>query len=174
MVGTVPIRWDGQAHGRLRLREEGVFTVFEGECEDPGTLVRLWVHGEKSKGYLGLMEPAEGKLRIVRRLSPLAVAELPPVILYASPEGAEAPPEDAKPARKTPSRSMPEAPRERDTDLLWYDLGDGSLYTFYGGQGYRAIPAAERGIGQSGMLEKRRIAGRDYAVYPLRNGRMVL
>ena len=170
MVGTYPIRWDGQVHGKLRLREEGVFTVFEGECEDPGTLVRLWVYGEKTKGYLGLMEPAEGKLRLTRRLSPLTMRDLPPDIRYAAPEGSDTPP---GPAHQTAVPAAPDAPQERDTDLLWYDLGDGSLYTFYGGQGYRAIPAPEHGPMQSGMAEKRRIAGRDYAVYPVRNGRMV-
>jgi len=178
LVGEFPIRWDGQVHGRLTAREEGVHTVWQGECEDPGKLVRLWVFGEKTKGYLGVMEPAGGKLEIRRRFSPLAMAELPREILFAAPEGTDTPPGTKENGERETLSPKPAptvtVPREKGTDLLWYELGDGSLYTLYDRQGYRAIPVSDGSPVSEKMVERRRINGRDYAVYALRDGRMIL
>ena len=64
-------------------------------------------------------------------------------------------------------------PRERTGDVLWRDAGDGSLFTVYKNQPYRAIPMAAWGLPTERMVEKRTINGVEYAIFALKDGKIV-
>jgi len=185
----VPIKIDGRETGRLSIRQEGPYTVFEGRSEDPGRLLRLSVYGGTQEGKLGVMMPEKGTLSIRKKLSRSDLRNFPERIDYAGEAGARptppppppppkdeespAPPqnppesrprEDARPAAEVPPPPPPEKP-ESGGDLLWYSAGDGSLFTSWEGRRYRAVPAAAHGLPESLIVEKRRIEGVDYAVF---------
>ena len=55
-----PVFIAGEQAGTLRESQSGLYTLFETSLpEDPGGLVRLYVHGGGESAYLGLMTPAE-------------------------------------------------------------------------------------------------------------------
>ncbi|MBE6969262.1 MAG: hypothetical protein E7442_03960 [Ruminococcaceae bacterium] len=193
----VPIKIDGRETGRLSIRQEGPYTVFEGRSEDPGRLLRLSVYGGTQEGKLGVMMPEKGTLIIRKRLSRAELRNFPERIDYAGESGARpappppppkpeagAEPESApppapptpRPAPVTPAvPPPPPAPPERPEqggDLLWYSAGDGSLYTLWEGKRYRAIPAAAHGLPESRIVEKRRIEGVEYAIFETEGGRV--
>lgn len=183
----VPIKIDGRETGRLSIRQEGPYTVFEGRSEDPGRLLRLSVYGGGQEGKLGVMMPEKGTLGIRKKLSRAELRNFPERIDYAGESGARltpppppppSPPEPASPPptppapRPAPETSPPAPPSpppperpECGGDLLWYSAGDGSLYTSWEGKRYRAIPAAAHGLPESRIVEKRRIEGVEYAVF---------
>lgn len=165
METRVAIRWDNADRGELCVKEEGLTTVFSARCEDPGRLFRLSVYGGGKEGYLGVMQPERGLLTLQKRLTRTAMAGFPDMIEYAGEAGGRpaqsAPPEPAKEA------APPAAKTEENTDLLWYRLGDGSLYTVYRRQPYRAVPFCPGGVSRENFVEKRIIEGIAYAVYAL-------
>ena len=89
-----PILIGGERAGTLRESQSGLYTLFEaGLPEDPGGLVRLYVHGGGKSAYLGLLTPDGGGLALRRRLSALERRALPAEIAFASnvPEASAAP-----------------------------------------------------------------------------------
>ena len=89
-----PILIGGERAGTLRESKSGLYTLFEASLpEDPGGLVRLYVHGGGSSAYLGLLTPGGGGLALRRRLSALERRALPAAIAFASdaPEASAAP-----------------------------------------------------------------------------------
>ncbi len=88
----IPILIHGRESGRLQIRQEGPYTVFEGRCEDPGGIMRLSVYGQGREGRLGVMLPESGGLVIRKRLSRAALRDFPGEMEYAAPSG-ETPPE---------------------------------------------------------------------------------
>ncbi len=87
MTGEYPIVIDGVQKGTLCIRKEGLMTVFEAVCSDPGRLIRLSVYGEY-EAYLGVMIPTEtGMLRLEKQLSRNALRGFPETIRYAGPAG---------------------------------------------------------------------------------------
>ncbi len=87
MTGEYPIMIDGMQVGKLCIRKEGLMTVFEAECQDPGYLLRLSVYGE-AEAYLGVMVPKEdGMLCLKKKLSRNALAGFPETIRYAGAAG---------------------------------------------------------------------------------------
>lgn len=64
----IPIYIDGRQAGTLRMEKSGAYTVLHGDMEDVGRLVRLYVFGEREM-YLGIPEPEEGRLVLLRRLT---------------------------------------------------------------------------------------------------------
>lgn len=192
MSETYPVLLCGEKKGTLTVSCEGLTTRFDAKCEDPGTLVRLSVYGGGREGYLGVMTPENGVLTLHRRLTRAALAAFPAEIEFAAeagrktaapeqkPESArppekrtEAAPVQAAPAQSTPMQNTAPKPRERAGDIVWRDAGDGSLYTVYKNQPYRAIPMAAWGLPTERMVEKRTIHGVEYAIFALKDGRIV-
>lgn len=103
----IPVYIDGRQEGWLSIRREGAATVMDARLRDVGRVVRLTVFGEK-EGYLGVPEPEEGGLRLVRRLSPSDMRRFPAAPEYA----ANARLKDARP--KEPEE-RPDPPRH----VLW-------------------------------------------------------
>ena len=175
MDETYPILFHGEKKGELTRTQRGLFTEFSARCEDTGGVVRLSVYGGDREGYLGVMEPADGALHLTRRLSRTATAGFPAVIEYAAPAGEPIPSGEASRPETPcePRGADPPAPAEANTDLLWYQAGDGSLVTTWEGKQYRAIPMAAWGVPMEHALEKRTIDGVDYAVFALRDSQVI-
>lgn len=109
MEGTYPILIDGEERGTLTVMKSGLMTVFEAECEDTGGVLRLSVYGG-SEGYLGVMAPVEGVLKLKKSMSRSALKLFPGEIIYAGPAGME---EITTFAEKNPEKpEKPEAPEE--------------------------------------------------------------
>lgn len=193
MSETYPVLLCGEKKGTLAVSREGLTTRFDAKCEDPGTLVRLSVYGGGREGYLGVMTPENGVLTLHRRLTRAALAAFPAEIEFAAEAGrksaaperrpeSERPPEKraetAAPVQTTPTQPVAmqntaPKPRERAGDIVWRDAGDGSLYTVYKNQPYRAIPMAAWGLPTERMVEKRTIHGVEYAIFALKDGRIL-
>ena len=193
MSETYPVLINGEKKGTLTVSREGLTTRFDAKCEDPGTLVRLSVYGGGKEGYLGVMTPENGVLTLHRRLTRAALAAFPAEIELVAEAGrntsaperrpeSERPPEKraetAAPVQTTPAQPVAmqntaPKPRERAGDIVWRDAGDGSLYTVYKNQPYRAIPMAAWGLPTERMVEKRTIHGVEYAIFALKDGRIL-
>lgn len=198
MSETYPVLINGEKKGTLAVSREGLTTRFDAKCEDPGTLVRLSVYGSGREGYLGVMTPENGVLTLHRKLTRAALAAFPVEIEFAAeagrntsaperrPEGGQTPEKRAEtaPAQSAPAPAAPKPnaapvqgnaprPRERAGDIVWRDAGDGSLYTVYKNQPYRAIPMAAWGLPTERMVEKRVINGVEYAIFALKDGRIL-
>lgn len=72
----IPIYIDGAPAGTLTMEKRGAFVWLQGDMADPGRLVRLYIYGER-EAYLGVPLPEDGRLRLLRRLSPTEAARLP-------------------------------------------------------------------------------------------------
>lgn len=106
----IPIYIDDRQVGSLRVGKSGAYTVLRGEMEDVGRLVRLHVFGERdSHIYIGIPEPEEEKLVLLRRLSAGEMRQFPKKPEYC----AERRRPKGKPAEKSPEK--PEALRH----ILW-------------------------------------------------------
>ena len=79
-----PIYIDDREAGLLRMEKCGPYTVFRGEMEDVGRLVRLFLYGEKGDMYLGIPEPEEGKLVLLRRMTAWEMRAFPKKAEYAA------------------------------------------------------------------------------------------
>jgi hypothetical protein len=163
MTDTYPLILESETKGSLQVTKQGLITEFIARCPDPGRLVRLSVFGEGKEGYLGVMEPEGGELRLCRRFSRAAMAGFPETISYASEAGRScqpAPAVDRKLARGGGGR-----PRQQD--VLWRRVGDGSLFTVTGGKAYRAVPMANLGLPLAKASDRRVIEGVEYVIFPL-------
>ena len=167
MQETYPIFLSEEQAGTLTIARRGLYTGFYARCTDPGILVRLSVYGGGKEGYLGVMEPENGALTLRRQLSRSAMVSFPASIEYAA-EAGRRPSESAAPdlEPETPDEESPPE-QERNTDLLWYPRGDGSLVTTWRGRQYRAFPMAAWGLPMEQAVERRTIDGVEYAVFAL-------
>ena len=77
---------DGQAAGTLRWRQEGLYTLFEGELPGLTGLRRLYLFGGGRRCCLGIMEPRSEGLLLRRRYSRMEAKRLPAPIAYAATE----------------------------------------------------------------------------------------
>lgn len=94
LTGCYPIILDGSEKGTVTVNREGLFWHFEAKCEMRDELLRLSVYGGGSEGYLGVLEPLNGELRLTKMLSKNSLAGFPETISYATRAG-EAPPVNA-------------------------------------------------------------------------------
>jgi len=80
MEEKYPILSEGALVGELTVSREGLMTVFDANCRMTDDIVRLSVYGDGAEGYLGVMAPSEGRLRLRKVLSPNAMKAMPGVI----------------------------------------------------------------------------------------------
>ena len=93
MIGTYPIIVNGKQAGELTVSKEGMLTRFDAVCADTGGgILRLSLYGEGREGYLGVMLPGNGLLRLTKSLSKLGLEGFPenPTHAGESGQGAEA------------------------------------------------------------------------------------
>lgn len=80
-----PLLINGKEAGRLRVSGEGLYTVFEAECEGKSDgLIRLWVHGQEGSAYLGIPEPVGSGMYLRKRLTRTELEAFPKNIECAS------------------------------------------------------------------------------------------
>ncbi|NCB51832.1 MAG: hypothetical protein EOM54_08135 [Clostridia bacterium] len=160
-----PVMAGGARVGTLKVTQKGLLTVFDASAIDNGEVFRISVYGGGEEGYLGVMWPEKGALRLIKRFSRAAMADFPEVIEYAGQSGERSSP-------PSPSGAQPAVPRQDERvmpecgDTLWYSAPDGTLSTFDGQRLLIAMPADEVSVpkGSEGVL--RRINGREYIVFP--------
>ena len=174
MSETYPVILNGQECGTLTVRRQGLTTEFAARCAETGRLLRLSVYGAGAEGYLWVMEPMGGELYLCRRFSRAAMAGFPAVIEYAGESGAANIPAAPPPVEKenAPPRNRDRTGR-RERDRFWYSAPDGSLYTFWEGKTYRAIPMAAWGLPLERAVERRVIDAVEYAVFEVKDGQIV-
>ena len=171
--------------GVLTVERQGLVTAFTARCEDPGRLVRLSVYGGGVEGYLGVMEPTGGRLVLCRKLTREAMRGFPEHFEYAAEAGnpvAPAPPPKTEEKQKTGPQRPANCPANRggrqsreqgSGDVLWAQVGEGSLYARWKGREYRAIPMAAWGLPLEQAVDRRVIGGVEYAVFALKDGVIV-
>ena len=87
MEGKYPIMIDDALAGTLEVTKKGAMTVFDARCRGTDELLRLSVYGDDGEGYLGVMVPEGGEMRLRRSLSPLSMKGFPKEIVAAGPAG---------------------------------------------------------------------------------------
>ena len=153
-----PIYIHQEKAGTLTVEQQGLYTRFSARLPDTGELIRLYVYGEGKSALLGVAMPENGELFLERKFSRTAMRSFPAQIDYAAPEGEVI--EEAKPEPKSP-----EQPESEEPELIWYSRADGSLTTLWQGHSFVAVPLELCGSEREGMVEQRRIEGREYAVF---------
>ena len=178
-----PLLLGGEKAGTLRIEQQGLYTCMEVRAGAREGLLRIWVQGEGSEAYLGILQPGEGGMYLRRRLSRRELADFPQVIEQASDR--QLPPREEVNITQETSEPAPEAPGPAPTPkeepqpqpepepepastmeppmLIWQERRDGSLVTEEGGHRLLALPASLRHVPQGADL--RRIGGREYLVF---------
>lgn len=103
--GKYPIIIDGSEKGEIEVLRDGLFWCFEATSEMADGILRLSVYGDGKEGYLGIMEPCDGKLKLKKRFSRSALAAFPAQITHAGRRG-----ESQKHAHSAPEHKEPEKP----------------------------------------------------------------
>lgn len=104
----IPVYDGGEKAGRMEIRREGLYTVFETRLPAGPELTRLWLAGGGESAYLGLMEPGREGRTLRRRLSALELRRMPEKPEYASTQR----PAPGRPAaEERPAPKDPEAER---------------------------------------------------------------
>ncbi len=115
--------------GTLRIRTQGLYTLFETRLPPGPGLSRLWLLGAGRRWSLGLLEPREEGRFLRRRLTRLQLMSLPPridtVLVTANAEAP--PPEAAAPRPPLPKGGCPEGAGGFSSSPAWTRLPDGSL-----------------------------------------------
>ena len=73
----LPIYDGREPVGTLSVRREGLYAVFRAELPLRDGLQRLWLCGGEKSVCLGVLQPADGRLRLEKRLSRASCAALP-------------------------------------------------------------------------------------------------
>ena len=171
MEGTYPLMIDGKLMGKLTVTPKGAGTEFSVSCRMLPGIVRISVYGGGREGYLGVLAPEAGELRLRRCLSRSALREFPTELSHAGRAGetvCDAAPDEA--AAEPEAQPRPES--ESEPELHWYASPDGALVCFDGVQNLLALPVGDERIPGSGGV-RRTVEGRDYMVFRTRNGRLV-
>lgn len=168
----IPLRLEGEVRGEVRVYPEGLHTVFEAVCPPAGRMVRLWLHGDGGKIYLGVMEPRGGRLHLRRAFTRMELEAFPKPIRWAGEETADfspLQPEIAPGGADVYWRALPNPwSLFSDTYSKMLLLGYRGALSAQTEAGYllalplRGAPPRLRG---AEYLEKRKIGGNEYAVY---------
>ena len=81
-------------------------------------------------------------------------------------------PEAVPVSLELPAPEPPPAPDPADQDCYWYASPDGALVCFDGTQNLLALPAGDPRIPSGAAGERRSVDGRDYLVFPTKNGKV--
>ena len=145
-VTVIPIIIDGVTCGRGELQREGAYLVFRGRAKWKGGLVRLWLYGQGKPVYLGVLQP-DGSLRRRFGASEIPLLPMPVTSCGNRPHGGE---------QKDIS----------ETDVLWFDQGDGTLLRQQGNKWYMALPACDLRLPRGCEGMRREIEGNEYVIFP--------
>ena len=147
----IPMMIHGQHCGAVTFRREGAYMVCSGQAQWDGEMLRLWVYGNGQPGYLGVLIPdGQGGGTVRKKFTLTEFARLPKPMEYCGTEQAEAV------RQPTPVR---------ETDVLWYAMGDGTLVHEDGQHRYIALPAEGIRLPKGYGCIRREIEGREYVVF---------
>ncbi|MGE4354746.1 MAG: hypothetical protein AB7D36_11770 [Oscillospiraceae bacterium] len=122
MTGEYPVILDGEKVGTLNITRQGIKYVFDAFCPDTDNLIRLSVYGDGGEGYLGVMQPDKGGMRLHREMSRNALSQFPKTIKYAGRAG-----EQREKPRPQPKQNTASAKKENVT--YWKSDNLGRLWT---------------------------------------------
>lgn len=176
--GKYPIMLDGELCGALEVSHRGALTVFSAVCAMRDELLRISVYDSEGEGYLGVMSPENGELRLKKTLSRTAMLGFPQEIAEVTRSGAGR----AFADEQTGSESGEEEHGDHSCEaeaveisgdgLHWYSSPDGILVTGETGHAYAAIPIGDERLPRDIAGIERKIEGRDYLVFALDDGRL--
>lgn len=187
MLGEYPVLVDGVETGKLCVSRDGLMTVFDARCKDPGNLLRLSVYGDR-EAYLGVMAPdGSGEVHLHRRLSRAALASFPEMIRFAAPAGMPIPAAekntDAEASKATDpeieeaagddEEPLPQEESAAPQDVQWRHGAGGALIGICQDKRYLAIPLKSGVVPVAGQFEKRWISDAEYAVFEIKNGKII-
>ena len=180
MFGEYPVVANGTEIGTLSVSKDGLMTVFDARCRDPGELLRLSVYGDK-EAYLGVMTPdGQGEVRLHKRFSRAALADFPETIRFAAPSGLP-PLENEEAAEKTTERQEKNedntieeesagAEEPKPEQIRWRHGAGGALVGMRADKRYLAVPIKAGVVPVGGDFSRETIADTEYAVFELKNG----
>jgi len=152
-----PLIIDGTERGRVRMEQEGLYTLFEAELEGVHEgMYRLWVHGGGRSAYLGLMQPWSGGMYLRKKLSRAAMCSFPQIVESFSNVEREKDEKTVTPLQKPEKTAGEEG-------LLWRQQPDGSLVSHDGKSWLLALPAKLRRVNPAICIKV--IGGRDYMIF---------
>ena len=149
----LPIYIEGKALGRLEIRAQGLYTLFEAQLPRLEGLRRLYLAGGGERACLGVLQPEGERLVLRRRLSRLEREKLPKTPEYAD-LGEGSPVLRIPPEPKAEPGPEPKSPR-------WVPGPDGFLRDPE--RRLLALPCELRAP-QPG-LRRERIDGREYLLF---------
>lgn len=147
----IPIIIEGTTCGTVRLQKQGAYVLCTGQAQWRRETVRLWVYGEGNPVYLGMLIPEGEGCGLRKKLSLREFSQFPRAMTHCAPYGQE----------QTTSTEC------NENDVLWTELGDGTLLGTLGGQRYLALPTLDMPAmprGSCGLL--RWIEGKPYFIFP--------
>ncbi len=148
----LPIVIDGVTAGSLELRREGAYMLCRGQVRWSGDVVRLWLYGEGTPSYLGVLLPEEnGMARIRKKFSMSDYAKLPHPLAYCATES---------------SQKQGRADQSAEEAVYWYARSDGTLTRKEGGRCLVAFPAQGVRLPRGGEFLLRVIDGKQYVIFP--------
>lgn len=148
----IPVIICGERCGTVRFRRDGAYMLCCGQVRYSGDVQRLWLYGEGDPGYLGVLMPdGKGSASIRKRFSLAEFSRLPKPISYCGTQ------QDRKPAEEEIS--------EKESDVIWHAMGDGTLVRNEGEHRYVAFPADGVRLPRGGEFLLRQIEGRTYVVF---------
>jgi len=180
MFGEYPVVANGAEIGTLHVSKDGLMTVFDARCRDPGELIRLSVYGDK-EAYLGVMTPdGKGEVRLYKRFSRAALADFPETIRFAAPPGLQLT-ENKEVAKETAEIQCPNEVNTAEDDstgaeepeteqIRWRHGAGGALVGICADKRYLAVPIKAGVVPVGGDFTRELIADTEYAVFELKNG----
>ena len=164
MTGEYPVILDGTKAGNLNISKQGVKFIFDAFCPDTDKLIRLSVYGDSGEGYLGVMQPDNGGMRLHREMSKNSLLQFPRDIKYAARSG-------EKREKQKPQQKPNMAPPKKDNDTYWRKDWLDMLWTNENGVTLCAVPRRLKIACYGEELPSRTIEGVDYRIFKIEIGK---
>lgn len=169
MTGKYDITKDRERIGSLSVEKQGGYTLFSADCGPVPGIFRLSVYGQGREGYLGVMIPEHGRLRLEKKLSAWALRDFPQLIELVGPAGGmekkEEPKEETKEEPAPTGSGVDSRPSMDEDGPFWYASPDGALFSADSGREMLALPPGDARAPQNIPGENRVIEGKEYLVY---------
>ncbi|MEA4934720.1 MAG: hypothetical protein VB071_14220, partial [Lawsonibacter sp.] len=164
MTGEYPVILDGAKAGKLNVSKQGLKYIFDAFCPDTDKLIRLSVYSDSGEGYLGVMQPDNGGMRLHREMSQNALSQFPREIKYAGRSG------EKREKQKQPQKPNA-AQQKKENDTYWKKDALGMLWSTENGVELCAIPKILKIACYGVELPARTIEGVDYRIFKIEIGK---
>lgn len=161
--GKFPIIIDGAVCGAVEVEKHGARTAVTASCCMREGIVRLSLYGDGGEGYLGVLAPEDGELRLKKTFTRAQERDFPELITQAGPAGMGRAPQEPEPNASTAPQTAPEPVTD------WYAAPDGALVRAEGGEKLLALPEGDARLPPDVPGEERSIEGKKYFVFRARD-----